>query len=306
MSNECLNAVFARSRAQGVARLVILALADRADESGRASFGMDDLRFRTRASRAQLFAAVKRLSNMGEIRVASRSGRYGANVYWLGDALKRVTKDEVYDLKSRFLGLESGLPESENQTNSSENQTAESENRTSKSGKQTETVRKSDHNPSNPLLTPIEPKDVALPDSLKGQEGFGKLWAEFEAMRVEKGRPLTSRGRVILLDVLAERPSDAKDALRLALGREWQEIRWEWYDRARSQEATPRPSSAPYAPAVPHASPPVAPLLPKPHQRVDRTLLDPAAVTAYLDKNYPFLGRSHPRRISSPTPPRIC
>ena len=37
MSNAILNAVFAHSESRGVARLVLLSLADRADDKGRAT-----------------------------------------------------------------------------------------------------------------------------------------------------------------------------------------------------------------------------------------------------------------------------
>ena len=47
MSNAVLNAVFQHSKAEGVARLVLLSLADRADDSGRAWCGAKDFCTRT-------------------------------------------------------------------------------------------------------------------------------------------------------------------------------------------------------------------------------------------------------------------
>jgi hypothetical protein len=81
MSNVILNAVFQHSKAEGVARLVLLSLADRADDSGRAWCGAKDLCDRTRASRRQVKEVVPQLCEMGELAIVGKWGPKRCNVY---------------------------------------------------------------------------------------------------------------------------------------------------------------------------------------------------------------------------------
>jgi hypothetical protein len=74
VSNSVLNAVFEQSKAEGVARLVLLSLADRADDSGRAWCGAKDFGTRTLASRSQIFEAIKSLRASGEIDSRRKEG----------------------------------------------------------------------------------------------------------------------------------------------------------------------------------------------------------------------------------------
>ncbi len=81
MSNAALTAVFTNSKSEGLARLVLLSLADRADNEGRAYCGAADLCRRTNADRSNVFRALKRLRKSGELEVLAKKGFRGCNHY---------------------------------------------------------------------------------------------------------------------------------------------------------------------------------------------------------------------------------
>jgi hypothetical protein len=87
MSVHAINAVFSRSKSHGVARLVLLAIADRADETGRAYPGTTDICRRTNCSRRAVISARPELVALGELVVergggSSEAGRL-SNRYWV-------------------------------------------------------------------------------------------------------------------------------------------------------------------------------------------------------------------------------
>lgn len=81
MSNALLNAVFANSKSEGLERLIMLSIADRANDQGRAYCGASDLCRRTRAGRRNVFRALKRLRELGELEVLPERGFNGCNAY---------------------------------------------------------------------------------------------------------------------------------------------------------------------------------------------------------------------------------
>lgn len=81
MSNAALTAVFTHSKSEGLARLILLSIADRADEQGRAFCGAGDLCRRTKGDRSNVFRALKRLRKSGELEVEPRKGFRGCNRY---------------------------------------------------------------------------------------------------------------------------------------------------------------------------------------------------------------------------------
>jgi len=95
MSNAALTAVFAHSKSEGLARLVMLSIADRADNQGRAYCGASDLARRTNADRRNVFRALKSLREMkpAEIEVLPRKGIGGCNAY-------RITLDQWHNATS--------------------------------------------------------------------------------------------------------------------------------------------------------------------------------------------------------------
>jgi len=81
MSNAALTTVWNRSRSTGAARLVLLSIADRADDKGRAFCGAKDLCQRTNAGRRTVFDALRELRELGELDVLADKGPRGCNRY---------------------------------------------------------------------------------------------------------------------------------------------------------------------------------------------------------------------------------
>ena len=81
MSVDMLRAVFAGSRSRGADRLVLLALADRADTHGVSWPGLDDIARRARVHRATVCRSLVRLKSLGELRVERGGGRGCSNRY---------------------------------------------------------------------------------------------------------------------------------------------------------------------------------------------------------------------------------
>jgi hypothetical protein len=81
MSNAALTAVWNRSKSEGTARLVLLSIADRADDKGRAFCGAKDLCQRTNAGRRTVFDALRELREIGELNVLAAKGPRGCNRY---------------------------------------------------------------------------------------------------------------------------------------------------------------------------------------------------------------------------------
>ena len=77
MSNAVRNNVFECSKSRGVARLVLLAIADRADDHGRAFPGTAELCRRCNASRDAVIEARKELQRLGELVIEDQGGSNG-------------------------------------------------------------------------------------------------------------------------------------------------------------------------------------------------------------------------------------
>ena len=76
-----LNAVFERSQAKGIARLVLLAIADRADDTGKAWCGKRDIAKRANIEWKNVFRIVAELCQLGELVRTGEKGPGGSNVY---------------------------------------------------------------------------------------------------------------------------------------------------------------------------------------------------------------------------------
>ena len=92
MSNAALTAVFTHSKSEGLARLIMLSIADRADNQGRAYCGASDLARRTNADRRNVFRALKTLRGH-ELEVLPNKGMGGCNAY-------RITLDQWHSATS--------------------------------------------------------------------------------------------------------------------------------------------------------------------------------------------------------------
>ncbi len=83
MSNAMLTAVFDHSRTRNAARLLMLALADRADDHGKAWPSIADLMRRTGISRGALHNAMREAVRLGELSVENFAGPRLCNLYVL-------------------------------------------------------------------------------------------------------------------------------------------------------------------------------------------------------------------------------
>jgi len=81
MSNAALNAVFDHSKTRPAARLVMLALADRADDHGKAWPSIADIMRRTALSRSATHSAINEARKLGELEVALCAGPMLCNIY---------------------------------------------------------------------------------------------------------------------------------------------------------------------------------------------------------------------------------
>jgi len=186
MSNSALNSVFEKSCSQGAARLVMLSLADRADEQGRSFCGANDLCRRTKANRSTVFLAIKTLREIGELEVLPEKGRKGCNCY-------RITLNPSRSATSRVMQL------------------VASDNASSR------VMR------PKPIRT--QNKEKAEPIMLPHGEAFADSLQDFAAFREEIRKPLTvtaARRIVAKLADIAE--PEAVAAMDKSIRNGWQDV----------------------------------------------------------------------------------
>lgn len=99
MSLKVTNWAWSRSESRNGARLVMLALADRADDNGHAWPSVDDLAERTKLSPRAVQKAIANLVEIGELEVVNGGGRHRSNRYRI--VPKPRTSDGVTDEKPR-------------------------------------------------------------------------------------------------------------------------------------------------------------------------------------------------------------
>ena len=74
-----------------------------------------------------------------------------------------------------------------------------------------------------------------IPDCLSSIPNFLPEWQHFRAHRQKKRAPMTAHAEELVLRRLSERPTDAIPALEMAMIRGWTGIKWDWFDRDRSE-----------------------------------------------------------------------
>lgn len=118
MSIKVSNWVWGRSESRNGARLVMLALADRADDNGCAWPSHEDLAERTRLTARAVRKCIAELVELGELKVESGGGRHRVNKYWI--IPKPGTLDRVTDGKPGTLDRVSD-PETRNSATETRN-----------------------------------------------------------------------------------------------------------------------------------------------------------------------------------------
>lgn len=99
MSIKVTNWAWSRSESRNGARLVMLALADRADDNGCSWPSIDDLAERTNLSRRSVQKGIAALVEIGELAVENGGGRHRSNRYRITP--KPCTSDGVTDQEPR-------------------------------------------------------------------------------------------------------------------------------------------------------------------------------------------------------------
>lgn len=87
MSNLCLSGVLENSKSKGVARLVLIIIADRANDDGTAWPGSEFIASRANISRQNVCRAIRDLIALGEVVVQCRQGDKNCNLYQISDTL---------------------------------------------------------------------------------------------------------------------------------------------------------------------------------------------------------------------------
>jgi len=91
MSNIALSKVLECSTARGIDRLVMVVIADRMNEAGKAWCGSSDIANRANISRQNVTRSVRSLSDSGELETEFRTGPRFTNIYTLSGALNLRT-----------------------------------------------------------------------------------------------------------------------------------------------------------------------------------------------------------------------
>jgi hypothetical protein len=125
VSFKVTNWVWALSESRNGSRLVMLALADRADDNGCAWPSIDDLAERTKLTPRAVQKAIAALVDSGELEVENGGGRHRSNRYRI--VPKPRTLDGVTDEKPRTLDGDS-VPETPNSAQQTPNFETETPN----------------------------------------------------------------------------------------------------------------------------------------------------------------------------------
>jgi hypothetical protein len=120
------SAVWERSRASGSTLLVLLALADRADDDGCCWPGEEELATRARVGVRQVRRCLRELEDMGELTTVVQRGRSRSNRYRIvmPTAENRTSEAQNRTPPPAFSAEKTGHPGSENRTSGAENRTS--------------------------------------------------------------------------------------------------------------------------------------------------------------------------------------
>lgn len=84
-----------------------------------------------------------------------------------------------------------------------------------------------------------------LTETLAEIAGLPELWTEFIQHRKEIKKPLTPLAASRIIGSLEERPTEAVEALKMAVRRGWQGFEWSWFDKEKPTRANGSPVAAP-------------------------------------------------------------
>lgn len=242
MSVAATNWVWTQSKAEGADRLVLLALADFADETGKCFGSWGTMQRKTRLARCTIARSIKRLEAAGELAevepAKTINGRNMATVWQLPvgrcqdeTGLNLTLPRSQSDITP---GLNLTLPRCQNET-----PTIVNVKETEKNVKGVTAPAPATTSPSHPSSSAVEkPPQQPRPKKAKAAEvdlsslqlphgaGFAKWWGHFVEHRAGpiKGRrnPLTLRAAEIVLGELTEvNEQQAVESIKKCIARGW-------------------------------------------------------------------------------------
>ncbi|MGW1102762.1 helix-turn-helix domain-containing protein [Streptomyces sp. NPDC002540] len=178
MSIKVTNWVWARSESRNGARLVMLALADRADDNGFCWPSIDDLAERTRLSPRAVQKGIATLVKNGELNVENGGGRHRSNRYRI--IPKPCTSDGVTDQEPRTSDGVSPeeTPNFEAETPNSATETPHFAPRNPVQSSPEPPVEPSREPSENPPARELEPQGVSEQMFTKWWEQYGRTTAQ--------------------------------------------------------------------------------------------------------------------------------
>lgn len=181
MSIKVTNWVWARSESRNGARLVLLALADRADDDGLCWPSIDDLMARTKLTRRAVQKGVTALVEGGELEVENGGGRHRSNRYRITP--KPCTSDGVTDGKQRTSDAVSALETAHfaHETAHFATETAHSTPGNPVKSAPEPSVEPSREPSENPPPSEPEPQDISEQMFAKWWEQYGRTTAQGKA-----------------------------------------------------------------------------------------------------------------------------
>lgn len=98
MSIKVMSQLWEHSQNKGTALLMLLAIADNADERGYAWPGVDYLAEKTRMTRQNVILLIKKIEASGEVSIAKRQGPKGCNMYHIKTDWTQVPMPALQEL----------------------------------------------------------------------------------------------------------------------------------------------------------------------------------------------------------------
>lgn len=216
MSIKQLNLAWGAQCETHTQKLVLLALADNADDGGTCWPSLSTLCRKTCLSRQGVIDQVKGFEKMKWLKVSKTEGK--SNRYSLCIPVNPI------DQSTQLTSQPNGLPP----VNGVDHH---------QSTPQTTPVYRVDSNHQEPPIEPpVKPpaSGYVVPACFETVDGFSiALEGWIEARKKKRNAP-TGLAIQLLINRLAERPSDSVKALHLAIERGWATVKWDWFDRDKA------------------------------------------------------------------------
>jgi hypothetical protein len=228
MSVAATNYVWTQSPAEGADRLVLLALADFADEAGNCFGSWGKLEEKTRLARATVARCLRRLQDRGELIMVEKGHRKlagdGAEAsIWkipgvsaeMGLRMRPVSERDPSSVRMRPKWCQNETPTIRN--NKERNKGADAPASAISSPSLPSSSERADK-PKRATAPKFDPASIPLPHG----PGLARAWAEFAQHRRELRAPLTpTAAKRIIDDLAAVNEAAAVEALRKSVKHGW-------------------------------------------------------------------------------------